>query len=310
MTPTCHSRHSHVAVQFCRAVEILGTFPEPLTTESEMNRRQFGGLVAATATVGATGRAGAEEKKPQGSADRFPAMHAGRKPEVGMLLYPGLALLDLFSAQTALATSCNVHLVWKNTDLIESDTGVVVKPTRTLADCPKDLDVLFVGGGPGSLAVMRDAEVLKFLADRGARAKYVTSVCTGSLVLGAAGLLKGYKATSHWACRDALALFGATPVAARVVTDRNRVSGGGVTAGIDFGLVLLAKLLGEDVAKMTQLVMEYDPEPPFDAGTPKKAGENITKKVRDWAGPLGQKMAATCVAAAKAMGDYAPAPKE
>lgn len=271
-----------------------------------MNRRQFGGLVAATATVGVAGRADADDKKPQGSNDKFPAMHKGRKPEVGMLLYPGLTLMDLLGPQTALSTSCNVHLVWKNTDLIESDTGIILKPTQTLADCPKDLDVLFVGGGPGQIAVMKDAEVLKFMADRGSRAKYVTSVCSGSLVLGAAGLLKGYKATSHWVCRDALALFGATPVEARVVTDRNRVSGGGVTAGIDFGLVLLSKLLGEDMAKMTQLALEYDPEPPFDAGTPKKAGKEITQKVQDWLQPFGEKMTAACITAAKAMSDYTP----
>ncbi len=113
---------------------------------------------------------------------------------------------------------------------------------------------------------MNDSEVIGFLADRGSRAKYVTSVCSGSLMLGAAGLMRGYKATSHWACRDLLPMFGATPVDARVVVDRNRISGGGVTAGLDFGLVLLAKLLGEDIAKMTQLALEYDPQPPFHAG--------------------------------------------
>lgn len=263
-----------------------------------MNRRQFGGAVTAAAAVGVTGgagRAAAADAKVQTCDDKFPPMHAGRRPEIGMLVYPGLTLMDMLGPQTALASSCNVHLVWKNAGLIESDTGVVLKPTGALADCPKDLDALFVGGGPGQTAVMLDPEVLRFLADRGARAKYVTSVCSGSLVLGAAGLLRGYKATSHWACRDALALFGATPVDARVVTDRNRVSGGGVTAGLDFGLVILAKLLGEDVAKMSQLAMEYDPAPPFDAGTPTKAGPAITKRVQDWAGPLGDKMAATCV---------------
>lgn len=270
-----------------------------------MNRRQFGGMAATTATLGAT-TAVADDRKPQASADRFPVMHTGRRPEVAMLLYPGLTLMDMLGPQTALSTSCNVRLVWKNTDLIESDTGVAVRPTCSLADCPKDLDAVFVGGGPGQVAVMSDPEVLRFLADRSARAKYVTSVCSGSLVLGAAGLLKGYKATSHWACHEALALFGATPVAARVVTDRNRMSGGGVTAGIDFGLTLLAKLLGEDVAKMTQLAMEYDPEPPFDAGTPKKAGEKITRKVQEWMGPFGEKMTTACVTAAKVMDTYAP----
>lgn len=271
-----------------------------------MNRRQFGGAVVAAATLDTAGRAAADGGKPQASEDRFPPMHKGRRPEVAMLLYPGLTLMDTLGPQTALATSCNVHLVWKDTGLIESDTGVAVRPTCALTDCPKDLDAVLVGGGPGQLAVMKDAEVLRFLADRGARAKWVTSVCSGSLVLGAAGLLKGYKATSHWACHEALALFGATPVAARVVADRNRVSGGGVTAGIDFGLVLLAKMLGEDIAKMSQLAMEYDPEPPFDAGTPKKAGEKVTRMVQDWLRPVGEKMAAACAAAAKDMDKYAP----
>ena len=271
-----------------------------------MDRRQFGGLVAAAATVGATGRADAADAKLQTSGHKFPAMHTGRKPEVGMLVYPGLTLLDMLGPQTVLSTSCNVHLVWKNADLIESDTGVVLKPTGAFADCPKDLDAIFIGGGPGQIEVMRDAESLKFLADRGSRAKYVTSVCSGSLVLGAAGLLQGYKASCHWALHPAIAHFGAKPEQGRVVVDRNRVTGGGVTAGIDFALVLLAKLLGEDIAKMTQLALEYDPAPPFDAGTPKKAGEKITKMVQDWVGPLSDTFAKTCEAAAKDMGKYAP----
>ena len=130
------------------------------------------------------------------------------------------------------------------------------------------------------IAVMKDPEVIQFMADRGARAKYVTSVCSGSLVLGAAGLLKGYKATSHWAARSALPMFGAEPIDARVVVDRNRVTGGGVTAGLDFGLVLLAKLLGEEVAKMTQLSIEYDPDPPFHCGSPKAAGRRPSRTPR------------------------------
>ena len=277
---------------------------------TNVNRRNFVGLLAASLALPALASAQGPraDDKPPGSGDGFGPMHAGRKPEVGMLLYPGLTLMDLLGPQTVLSTSCNVHLVWKNTDLIASDSGVVLRPTETLGECPKDLDVLFVGGGGGQIAVMRDPEVLKFLDDRGSRAKYVTSVCSGSLVLGAAGLLQGYKATSHWACRDALALFGATPVDARVVTDRNRVTGGGVTAGIDFGLVLLAALLGEEVAKVTQLAMEYDPAPPFDAGSPKKACPELVRKVEQWMAPTAGKMGATCVAAAKAMGDYAPKP--
>ena len=262
-----------------------------------MNRRQFAGVVGSTLAL--PGLAAAEG--PQPPEPKFPPMHAGRRPEIGMLLYPGLTLMDLLGPQTALATSCNVHLVWKTRDWIESDTGIGLRPTATLADCPSDLDAIFVGGGPGQFSVMNDPEVIGFLADRGSRAKYVTSVCSGSLVLGAAGLMRGYRATCHWACREFLPLFGATPVDARVVVDRNRVSGGGVTAGLDFGLTLLAKLLGDDLARMTQLAMEYDPEPPFHAGTPKGAGPEVVKKVQDWLGPFNGVMRQVCERSAKAM---------
>lgn len=124
--------------------------------------------------------------------------------------------------------------------------------------------------------------------------------------MGAAGLLRGYEATSDWAARKILPMFGATPVEGRVVTDRNRISGGGVTAGLDFGLVIHAQMLGDDIAKVTQLAMEYDPEPPFDVGTPEKAGPTLVAKVHDWLGSAsGDKMAITCSAAAKAMDEYA-----
>ncbi len=264
-----------------------------------MNRRGFAGLAAAAMTLSATASAAAEG--PQDGGAKIAAMHDRRRPEIGMLLYPGLTLLDLLGPQTALSTSANVHLLWKSRDFIESDTGIGLRPSATFADCPKNLDALFVPGGPGQIAVMTDAETIRFVADRGFRAKYVTSVCSGSLVLGAAGLLRGYKATSHWAARDALPLFGAIPVDARVVEDRNRITGGGVTAGLDFGLVLLARLLGEGVAKMTQLAMEYDPHPPFDAGTPRTAGPEITKKVLDWMGPFGERMRRASEEAARAL---------
>jgi cyclohexyl-isocyanide hydratase len=191
--------------------------------------------------------------------------------EIGMLLYPGLTLLDLIGPQTVFSWFANIHLVWKTMDPVLSDTGIGIQPTCTFGTCPSELDILFVPGGFGQQQLMDDAEALAFLADRAATSKYVTSVCSGSLLLGAAGLLKGYKATSHWATRDALSTFGAKPVDARVVVDRNRITGGGVTAGIDFGLVLLAKLRGEEAAKLTQLAMEYDPQPPFLSGSPKTA---------------------------------------
>ena len=196
-----------------------------------------------------------------------------------------MTLLDTIGPQSVLSEAANVHLVWKTRDIIVSDTGIGILPSATFDECPRDLDVLFVGGGPG-VDVMRDPDCLAFLADRGQRAKFVTSVCTGSLVLGAAGLLQGYEATSHWASRPALAMFGAKPVDARVVIDRNRITGGGVTAGIDFGLTLLAKLVGEPVAKQTQLALEYDPQPPFDAGSPQAAGPEVTQRVIQWLAPV------------------------
>jgi cyclohexyl-isocyanide hydratase len=202
--------------------------------------------------------------------------------QVGMLLYPGLTLQDLIGPQTVWSWHAKIHLIWKTRDMIVSDSGIGIQPTTTFSDCPNNLDVLFVPGGSGTVAVMKDREVLNFLADQAAQAKYVTSVCSGSLILGAVGLLQGYKATSHWSCRDLLPMFGAEPVEARVVVDRNRVTGGGVTAGIDFGLVLLAKLRGDDIAKVTQLAMEYDPEPPFQAGSPKTAGPALTKRVMSY----------------------------
>jgi cyclohexyl-isocyanide hydratase len=202
------------------------------------------------------------------------------RPKVAMLLYPGLTLLDLVAPHAAFAPTMETHLVWKTIDPVLSDGGVEVHPTTTFADCPADLDVLFVPGGMGQAPVAADEEVLEFLADRGARARYVTSVCGGSLILGAAGLLRGYRATTHWVGTDALALFGAEYAEGRVVVDRNRITGGGVTAGLDFGLVVLAQLLGEDTAKLTQLMLEYAPAPPFDAGTPQTAGPELTAMAR------------------------------
>jgi len=198
--------------------------------------------------------------------------------EIAMLLYPGLTLLDLIGPQTVFSWFANIHLVWKTKDLVISDTGIGIQPNATFETCPRELDVLFVPGGFGQNAIMGDREVLAFLADRGGRAGCITSVCSGSLLLGAAGLLNGYKATSHWAARAALSAFGAEPVDARVVVDRNRITGGGVTAGIDFGLVLLAKLRGDEAAKLTQLAMEYDPEPPFNSGSPRNAGPAIVEQ--------------------------------
>jgi cyclohexyl-isocyanide hydratase len=210
--------------------------------------------------------------------------------QVGMLLYPGLTLLDLIGPQTVWSSQAKVHLVWKTKSIVYSDDGTGVQPTTTFSECPEDLDILFVPGGLGTVDMMKDKEVLDFLVSRAERARYITSVCSGSLVLGAAGLLRGYKATSHWAARELLSMFGAEPTQGRVVEDRNRITGGGITAGIDFGLVLLAKLRGDDAAKITQLIMEYNPEPPFYAGTPKAAGTTLTQLVMGYMEPVNEQV--------------------
>ncbi|WP_437905902.1 DJ-1/PfpI family protein [Sorangium sp. So ce327] len=210
--------------------------------------------------------------------------------QVGMVLYPGLTALDLIGPQSVLTAHATTYLLWKTRDLVMSDSGVPIQPTATFSDCPDDLDILFVPGGMGTPDAMVDQEVLRFLRDRGARSRYVTSVCTGSLILAAAGLMQGYKATTHWSTRHILEAFGVECVRARVVVDRNRISGGGVTAGIDFGLTLLALLRGDDAAKLTQLMLEYDPAPPFNAGTPEAAGPELTQRLLSVLDPYDQQM--------------------
>jgi cyclohexyl-isocyanide hydratase len=195
-----------------------------------------------------------------------------------MLLYPGLTQLDLTGPFEVLrrAPDVAVHLAWKNMDLVRADSGLGLMPTTSFASCPK-ADVLFVPGGGGQTALMTDEEVLDFLGAHGESAAWVTAVCTGSLLLGAAGLLKGYRAATHWAFMELLPAVGAIPESARVVIDRNRMTGGGVTAGIDFGLHLIAKLRGDAAAKRAQLEIEYDPAPPFDSGHPRVAEKEITE---------------------------------
>ncbi len=205
-----------------------------------------------------------------------------------MLVHDDMILMDLNGPQTVFALiGADVLLVSKDLAPVRTDVGIMVQPTATFETCPRDLDVLFVPGGlRGTLACMADRQVLDFLADRGRRARYVTSVCTGSLVLGAAGLLNGFRATSHWYVRDLLPLMGAILDPARVVEDRNRITGGGVTAGIDFGLTLAARLTDEGRAKRVQLVIEYDPQPPFAAGSPEAAGRELADDVRTRRAPL------------------------
>lgn len=195
-----------------------------------------------------------------------------------MLLYPGMTSLDFVGPQHMFSSlmGAQVHHIAKSMAPVTSDSKLTLLPTTTLKRAPRDLDILFVpGGGDGTLAAMADPELLAFLADRGSRAKWVTSVCTGSLVLGAAGLLKGYKATSHWASRSLLKDAGAIETEGRVVRDRNRITGAGVSAGLDLGLTLVGMLRDQAYAETVQLLAEYAPEPPFNAGSPRTAPEAV-----------------------------------
>jgi cyclohexyl-isocyanide hydratase len=201
---------------------------------------------------------------------------------VGMMLFPSITQLDLTGPYEVFGGMPNtqVHLVSNRLEPVESEYGLKIIPTTTLEACPP-VDILFVPGGRGIHAVIQSEAHLSFLVRQAEKAKYVTSVCTGALVLGAAGLLQGYRATTHWLSLDLLPIVGATPVAERIVMDRNRITGGGVTAGIDFGLYVAAQLFGKEVAEATQLMMEYDPAPPFHSGSPKTAAPDLTQRIRE-----------------------------
>ena len=189
--------------------------------------------------------------------------------QVGILMFPDLDQLDFTGPFEVLSRmpDSSIHLLWKTTAPVRDMMGLVLQPTMALADAPP-LDVLVVPGGYGQQALMDDAEVLDYVRSQGERAKYVVSVCTGALILGAAGLLKGYRATTHWTAVSLLAHLGAVHVDQRVVVDRNRVTCGGVTSGIDGALALVALLRGEQAAQEIQLYMEYSPAPPFKSGSP------------------------------------------
>jgi cyclohexyl-isocyanide hydratase len=220
----------------------------------------------------------------------------------GLILFPDMTQLDLTGPFEVFARvpGAATHLLWKTREPVKTDRGLSILPTKTFEDCPP-LDLVCVPGGPGQVALMDDAVVLEFLRKTAESCRYITSVCTGSLVLGAAGLLRGYRATTHWASHDQLAMLGAEPVDARVVFDRNRITGAGVTSGIDFALTVVAHLAGDDVAKRIQLQMEYAPQPPFAAGTPAQAGEALTAEVRAKMEALQARRRAATIRAAAAL---------
>ncbi|UOM35731.1 DJ-1/PfpI family protein [Acuticoccus sp. I52.16.1] len=213
--------------------------------------------------------------------------------QIGLLVFPKLTQLDLTGPFEVFARlpDTDVNLVWKTLDPVVSDVGLHLLPTHDLASCP-ELDVICIPGGPGVNPLLNDPEVLDFVRRQAEGARYVTSVCTGALVLGAAGLLKGYRAATHWASMDFLESFGATPADVRVCIDRDRVTGGGVTAGIDFGLTLAAELTDAATAQRIQLYMEYNPQPPFPAGSPHTAPAEVVDAFRAVAAAMIEERAA------------------
>ena len=202
--------------------------------------------------------------------------------QIGLLIFPKVTQLDLTGPVQVFSSvpGAKVHLIWKRIEPVASDSVLTLTPTITFADCPQ-LDVICVPGGLGANDMINDEEVLAFLRRQAAGAKYITSVCTGALVLGAAGLLKGYRAATHWSAMEFLALYGATPAKTRVCVDRNRVTGGGVTAGIDFALTLVSILIDQPTAQAIQLGLEYNPAPPFNSGSPDTAPVEILARLKE-----------------------------
>lgn len=206
---------------------------------------------------------------------------------IAMLIYPECTALDLVAPHQILASAPNfeVDLIAKSRDPVVTDRRLSLVPDKSFGDAHEAYDIIMVPGATRPHVALDDPETIAFVAKIGANAKYVTSVCTGSLILGAAGLLNGYRATSHWVFKDFLTSFGAIPTEGRVVTDRNRITGGGITAGLDFGLQLAAVLRGNAFAKMMELLFEYDPDPPFGVGSPRNADVETLGRANERAAP-------------------------
>ena len=228
--------------------------------------------------------------------------------QIGLVLFPRVTQLD-FTGPLQVFSSvpvAQVHLIWKRIEPVPSDSVMMLTPTITFADCPQ-LDVICVPGGFGTDDMINDEEMLGFLRKQADDARYVTSVCTGSLVLGAAGLLRGYRAATRWTAMEYLASFGATATKTRVCVDRNRVTGGGVTAGIDFALTLVSLLTDRQTAEATQLRLEYNPAPPFNAGSPDTAPPQILAFMREKIAPAQARRVEKINRAAARLAEAAPA---
>ncbi len=213
------------------------------------------------------------------------------KEVIAMLLYPGFTALDLVGPHYFLAcmAGAKVHLVTTEKDLspVASDLGLTIVPTMRMADVPATIDMLFIPGGTkGTMAIMQRADVMGWVRDRASRARYVTSVCTGSMVLAHAGLLRGKRATSHWVSRDILSDYGAIPVDSRIVRDGNIITGAGVSAGLDFAIAMVATLRGPAYAQALMLQSEYAPEPPMPGGTMATTAPSVSAFMVQHFGPV------------------------
>jgi len=294
-----------------------------------MNRRYFGRMLAALGTIqGLAGtrdalaaKPGAKPAKPAPApaqdshtaptADDYATFFGGDPLNVGIVVYPGMYLQDVAGLLAVFESlpGRKIHLLWKRIEVVGSGDAdlpalIPVTPNTTFADCPKALDLLIVPGAPaGRFELMEDAEVLAFLQARAPDARYLVSVGSGSLVLGAAGLLQGYEATTSWPLREVLQDLGATPVKQRVVIDRNRITAAGITSSIDLGLRIVDKLRNPQQAQLVQLYLEYDPQPPYPGGSPEKApplSVNVMKQM--YTDVVGMGHAAAQRAAAKLKG--------
>lgn len=259
-----------------------------------MNRRELLELAALT---------GAAAIAPSAARAESTAAAAPGRTRIQMLVYPGMTLQDLVGPLQVWVAwpGVEIQFAWKSVGPVTTDSGLAVNATTSFADAWTAPDILFAPGGlVPTFDLLDDAEVSDFLRSRGAQAKWVTSVCTGAVLLGGAGLLRGYRAATHWFARDSLALFGATPSSERWVIDRNRATGGGVTAGIDFGLAVLAQLAGPELARVVQLALEYSPRPPFRSGTPEEADPQTLATLRAaWGGEQGARIQSRLMSASK-----------
>ena len=255
-----------------------------------MTRRELMQLAALAGTAAVTASVAEAQSKPAGT-------------RIQMLVYPGMTLQDLVGPLQVWAAwpGAEIQFAWQSAGPVPTDSGLAVIATTSFADAWAAPDILFAPGGLlPTFELLDDEAAIGFLRSRGEQAKWVTSVCTGAMLLGAAGLLRGYRAATHWFARDSLAAFGATPSNERWVIDRNRATGGGVTAGIDFGLALLSHVAGLELARVVQLALEYSPQPPFRSGTPEEATPQTLATLRAaWGGQLGERIQSRVLAASQ-----------